>query len=73
MGAMTQDKQEPASEPGTDAPVAPKGAPRPSLPLTQYKRPQRTFSDKQYEDGGPKGPEPTRYNDWERKGRVSDF
>lgn len=21
----------------------------------------------------PKGPEPTRYGDWERKGRVSDF
>ncbi|KAF2075777.1 hypothetical protein CYY_002910 [Polysphondylium violaceum] len=25
------------------------------------------------EVGGPKGPEPTRYNDWERAGRVSDF
>lgn len=25
------------------------------------------------EKGGPKGPEPTRYGDWERKGRVSDF
>jgi hypothetical protein len=25
------------------------------------------------EIGGPRGPEPTRYNDWERKGRVSDF
>jgi hypothetical protein len=25
------------------------------------------------EIGGPAGPEPTRYNDWERKGRVSDF
>ncbi|KAK9888570.1 hypothetical protein WA026_000811 [Henosepilachna vigintioctopunctata] len=22
---------------------------------------------------GPRGPEPTRYGDWERKGRVSDF
>ncbi len=22
---------------------------------------------------GPKGPEPTRYGDWERKGRVYDF
>ena len=22
---------------------------------------------------GPEGPEPTRYGDWERKGRVSDF
>lgn len=25
------------------------------------------------EIGGPAGPEPTRYGDWERKGRVSDF
>jgi len=25
------------------------------------------------EMGGPTGPEPTRFGDWERKGRVSDF
>ena len=25
------------------------------------------------EDGGPEGPEPTRYGDWEVGGRVSDF
>ena len=25
------------------------------------------------EYGGPKGPEPTRYGDWERKGRCIDF
>ena len=25
------------------------------------------------EIGGPEGPEPTRYGDWERNGRVSDF
>ena len=25
------------------------------------------------EDGGPKGPEPTRYGDWERKGLAVDF
>jgi hypothetical protein len=25
------------------------------------------------EIGGPTGPEPTRFGDWERKGRVSDF
>lgn len=23
--------------------------------------------------GGPQGPEPTRYGDWEQKGRCSDF
>lgn len=25
------------------------------------------------EINGPKGPEPTRYGDWEQKGRCSDF
>lgn len=25
------------------------------------------------EHGGPSGPEPTRYGDWERKGIASDF
>jgi hypothetical protein len=25
------------------------------------------------EIGGPKGPEPTRYGDWERAGRCVDF
>lgn len=25
------------------------------------------------ESGGPRGPEPTRYGDWERKGRCIDF
>jgi hypothetical protein len=27
----------------------------------------------QEEFGGQKGPEPTRYGDWEKNGRVSDF
>ncbi len=27
----------------------------------------------QQETGGPKGPEPTRYGDWEVNGRCSDF
>jgi hypothetical protein len=25
------------------------------------------------EKGGPKGPEPTRFGDWERNGIISDF
>jgi len=25
------------------------------------------------EEGGPKGPEPTRYGDWEKNGVASDF
>ena len=30
-------------------------------------------ADKPTEIGGPKGLEPTRYGDWERKGLISDF
>ncbi len=29
--------------------------------------------DKKKEIGGPSGPEPTRYGDWERKGICVDF
>ncbi|MFT4090913.1 MAG: DUF1674 domain-containing protein [Asticcacaulis sp.] len=28
---------------------------------------------KAIEEGGPQGPEPTRYGDWERKGIAVDF
>ena len=35
------------------------------------KRPQKTVQPK--EIGGPPGPEPTRYGDWEKKGRCIDF
>lgn len=30
-------------------------------------------SEEREEIGGPAGPEPTRYGDWERKGRCIDF
>ena len=30
-------------------------------------------TQKPTEIGGPEGPEPTRYGDWEKNGRVSDF
>ena len=32
-----------------------------------------TGLDVPVEVNGPKGPEPTRYGDWEQKGRCSDF
>lgn len=38
--------------------IVPKPPPKPALPP---------------EIGGAKGPEPTRYGDWQHKGRVSDF
>lgn len=34
---------------------------------------QQAQSKKPKEIGGPKGPEPTRYGDWEKGGRCIDF
>ncbi|MDH3335291.1 MAG: DUF1674 domain-containing protein [Rhodospirillaceae bacterium] len=34
---------------------------------------ENTGEKKPQEFGGPKGPEPTRYGDWEQKGRCTDF
>jgi hypothetical protein len=61
----------PATAPNHAAPAtapshaAPATAPKPADPAGQAPKPK--------EVGGPAGPEPTRYGDWERKGRVSDF
>lgn len=33
----------------------------------------RKAAEQAKEANGPKGPEPTRYGDWERKGITSDF
>lgn len=48
-----------------------------SIDKTNYKdktSPNNAKKDEsKVEIGGPKGLEPTRYGDWEKKGRVSDF
>lgn len=54
--------------PKTPAPIpADTGTAPPADPL--IKGPDQ----KPGEIGGPKGPEPTRYGDWESNGRCSDF
>ena len=40
-------------------------------PTAERDKPLRPATPK--EIGGPKGPEPTRYGDWEVNGRCSDF
>jgi len=49
----------PAAQPRADAPPTPAGS---ELQVNQSR-----------EIGGPKGPEPTRFGDWERAGRCIDF
>lgn len=48
------------------------------LPADQLPEPDKdktppAASPRPVEIGGPKGPEPTRYQDWERGGRCIDF
>jgi hypothetical protein len=46
--------------------VPEKSQPKPAVPRpAEEARP--------HEIGGPKGPEPTRYGDWEKDGRCTDF
>ncbi|WP_174247407.1 DUF1674 domain-containing protein [Acidisphaera sp. L21] len=42
--------------------------PKPAAPAP---KPAPAPMPKEY--GGPAGPEPTRYGDWEQKGRCTDF
>lgn len=58
--AETQTVDTRPIDPATGKPLAPA---KPAIKLTQAPG----------EEDGPKGPEPTRYGDWERKGIVSDF
>jgi len=47
-----------------------------ALQEAEDRRVRQAASDKNRgvrEKGGPQGPEPTRYGDWERKGRAVDF
>lgn len=48
-------------------------AARRALEEAQARRKAAAAMDAPEEDGGPKGPEPTRYGDWERKGIAVDF
>jgi len=55
---MSDDKEPAAGK-------APPASQSDERPAEATKRPK--------EIGGPSGPEPTRYGDWERNGRCSDF
>ena len=60
--ATSDNDSKPAPEPMTPEPMTPE----PAVPADDA-------GAKVAEIGGPKGPEPTRYGDWERKGRCVDF
>ena len=58
------NKVEPTKATPSDSPTE---KPDPYAPFPENRNPVTG------EIGGPRGPEPTRYGDWEKKGRVSDF
>ena len=57
---MTSEDPQPSDQ--TQTKTNPDAAQEPAQPAPQ-----------QQERGGPKGPEPTRYGDWENNGRCTDF
>jgi hypothetical protein len=57
-------------DPGAESPLSPRSTHNPAVPdplAGAASEPQPL------EIGGPSGPEPTRFGDWERKGRCIDF
>ena len=54
-----------------DKPLTPEA--RRALEEAAQRQAKATEAARVAEDGGPKGLEPTRYGDWERKGIASDF
>jgi len=63
------DKTPPNAAPGK--PLSPEALR--ALEEAAERQAARTAADLPPELRGPKGPEPTRYGDWERKGIASDF
>ena len=70
------------SAPTSVVPSIPGAARKPLTPAAQRalaeaearrKAAEASATPMQKEFQGPKGPEPTRYGDWERKGIASDF
>ncbi len=66
---MTSDPLPPGAAP--DKPLSP--AARRALEEAALRRAQAAAVDVEDEQGGPRGPEPTRFGDWERKGVAVDF
>lgn len=56
----SRPRQPERREPSSERPAAGQEGEQPGRPLPQ-------------EIGGQKGPEPTRYGDWEKAGRCTDF
>ncbi|MSO72777.1 MAG: DUF1674 domain-containing protein [Rhodospirillaceae bacterium] len=79
MISEAESKSQPSSVPAplalspAAAALKPPAAPGPQANLRSDRGGAAVAENPPQEVGGPKGPEPTRFGDWERKGRCSDF
>jgi hypothetical protein len=63
----------PAADPKPRKPLTPEAERALAEAAQRRAEMARKPNDRPKESGGPQGPEPTRYGDWERKGSASDF
>lgn len=69
----TGDNAGTAAPPSEKPSEPPENARRKETPIEQTGIAQTSEQTGSEEIGGPKGPEPTRYGDWEVGGRCTDF
>jgi len=67
--SQTDTKAAPAADPAAAGPENPAASPESASAASST----AAVPQKPGEIGGPRGPEPTRYGDWESKGRCTDF
>jgi len=74
---VTEREAGPISFGMTDEPINPPRVLAPAaqraLAEAEARRAARAEAEMAVEHGGPTGPEPTRYGDWEKKGLAVDF
>ena len=68
----TQDGTQQAAVPSSDRKPLSEAAKR-ALAEAEARRAAEVAEERPVELGGRKGPEPTRFGDWEKKGMISDF
>ncbi len=61
------------AKPGAETVATEAKAPETKIPETKAEETAKGPEQMPGEIGGPQGPEPTRFGDWEFKGRCSDF
>ena len=70
---MSDDPSQPTAPNATRKPLTPAAQRALDEAEARRKQAEANATPLQKEFQGPKGPEPTRYGDWERKGIASDF